>query len=92
MTVSFDLIATPNEKLGVLEESESVGPDTVREVMTHIATKYDPKVRYLFSMLRVGHFDSFSSSRNDFLQSTIPAENIISQQKKTGEGKSVWPL
>jgi hypothetical protein len=45
MTVWLDLIATPNNKLGILEEhGNTVTAETARKVIKNIAKKYDPRV------------------------------------------------
>ena len=47
MTVWLDLIATPNNQLGVLEEfGNTVTPDIARRVVKYIADKYDATVSH----------------------------------------------
>jgi hypothetical protein len=52
MTVWLDLLATPNDKLGVLEEfGSTVTPDEALKVVKYIAKKYDPRVSATFDDL-----------------------------------------
>jgi hypothetical protein len=52
MTVWLDLIATPNNQLGMLEQyGDTVTPEIARHVIKHIAKKYDPRVLCLLSGL-----------------------------------------
>jgi len=45
MDVWLDVMATPNNQLGKLEEyGNTVAPETARHVIKHIVKKYNPKV------------------------------------------------
>ena len=45
MNIWLDLMATPNNQLGMLEQyGNTVTPETARTVIKYIAKKYDPRV------------------------------------------------
>ena len=71
MTVWLDLIATPNNRLGILEQyGNTVTPDVVRKVVKYIAKKYDPRVcssRKKGSKI-AGRYGSTRASRHYFSQ------------------------
>jgi hypothetical protein len=52
MNVWLDLMATPNNQLGALEQyGNTVTPETARNVIKHIAKKYDSRVFHFHEIL-----------------------------------------
>ena len=73
MNVWLDLMATPNNQLGTFEQyGNTVTPETARNVIKHIAKKYDPRVLpFSRKLITLGCNDNPCSSRHYLSKYTI---------------------
>jgi hypothetical protein len=89
MTVWLDLMATPNNHLGTLEQyGNTVTPESVRQVIGHIAKNYDSKGRLLsIEILTYVVCDNNpGSSRRNISKNTFQSQSARHKIRQRNQG------